>query len=302
VSTRAEAGVRRAGSRQRFLRRASAPVLASSAAWGLAFAVGARLSTDGPPPDDAAYVRLLPVLQAHVWVLVTLIAVFTVLQATAVLPAPRQEIARRAWAQYQSGLTALVGVWLALYAFLTLVPDQAVGDDVRHAVADGLNNLASLAFLFLYLVLDRPSVRGNSDGDGEGRAAAFVASWRGCCGAVLAVALLGLLGHFGRFGVWATLPGPILAAIAMSYFFSRFDPRVMGVRRLGLAPLYAYCSLQLAWPLVQGTDLNVAEALLWAALALKLYVVVTQLAWMQTGAIQRYLDHAALASARRESD
>jgi len=212
---------------------------------------------------------------------------------------PRGPIARRAFSQVLLGLGLLAGAWCQLYVWLFTI---WAGSDVLGAwargpkglaLADGWNTLASFAFFYLYLVLDLPSVRSAED---EQRGAPFRRSLAGIGALCGGVALLALIGRHGWLGLERVGPfaGSLLAAVAMMYFFGKFDYRFMRVPRPWIAPLYLYVAIQTTWHEIAPGDGSTAEALFLAALLLKAYLFALLCFWIRRRTLQRYLDFAAL--------
>lgn len=214
---------------------------------------------------------------------------------------PRSPIAREVWKQLLRGMTWLCLSWLALYAWLAAAWSgvDLFGAWVRGpkglAVADLLNTGGTLAFFYLYLVLDKPSVpiAGDPQRHRDFKRSLLVAG--GVCGAVGLLSLLGRLGylHLNELG---PLCGSFAAAIAMMYFFGQFDYRYMKVKRWMIAPLYLYVAIQVAWTEIaaagsQGWHPN---TLLVAALVLKVYLFSMLVFWIREKTLQKYLDFAAL--------
>lgn len=257
----------------------------------------------GPVP--AATPRAFWIAVLHV-VLLSLVLALRLgpLAFAAAAELPAEPVARRVWRQYQRGLNALCLAWWGLYVWLAVTWGRAVfGGASGSAWLDGpralavgevLNTLASLAFLYLFLVLDHPSVPVAGE---EGRDEGFKRSWRLACTAAGAVAALSVLDRLGylvpdlRLG---PLAGSFFAAVAMMYFFGRFDFRYMRVPRLQIAPLYVYVALQVAWERVSSRPDGLADAAFGLALGLKVYLLYLQLRWMRNRTLQRYFDFAAL--------
>lgn len=213
---------------------------------------------------------------------------------------PRSPVARRVWAQTMLGIGLLGAAWTQLYTWLFSLWSGAdflgawVHGPKGLALADAWNTLGSFAFLFLYLVLDLPSVRSDED---AGRAREFqhsVARVAALCWGVTALSLIGRHGWLGleRLGPFAC---SLLAAVAMMYFFGKFDYRYMRVKRLAIAPLYVYVAIQTAWhEIAPSTTGAYADALFLVALVLKAYFFGLLALWIRNRTLQRYLDFAAL--------
>lgn len=212
---------------------------------------------------------------------------------------PRGPLARRAFRQVLFGLALLSVAWGQLYLWLFSIWSDAgaLGAWARGpkglALADAWNTLASFAFFYLYLVLDLPSVRSAEDAE---RAAPFRRALAGVGLLCLAVAVLALLGRHGWFGLerLGPLAGSLLGAVAMMYFFGKFDYRFMRVPRPLIAPLYVYVAIQIAWHEIAPGEAAYAEGLFVAALLLKAYLFGLLWVWLRRRTLQRYLDFAAL--------
>lgn len=216
---------------------------------------------------------------------------------------PRSPVARRAWAQTMLGVGLLGAAWTQLYTWLFSLWSGAdflgawVHGPKGLALADAWNTLGSFAFLFLYLVLDLPSVRSDED---AGRAREFQRSVARVAALSWGVAVLSLVGRHGWLGLERLGPFAcsLLAAVAMMYFFGKFDYRYMRVKRLAIAPLYVYVAIQTAWheiaPTTTGASAGYADALFLVALVLKAYFFGLLALWIRNRTLQRYLDFASL--------
>ncbi len=217
---------------------------------------------------------------------------------------PRHPVAREAWRQFLNGVDALVLSWAALYlwlswlwagAYLPGILPEAWSSARLLAIADLLNAAGSVVFLYLYLVLDKPSVPSPELPD---RDVDFHDAWCACVALGLAVTLAAVLGRLGWLGSVSPLGpmlGSFLAAVAMMYLFGRFDYRSMRVGRLAVAPLYLYVALQVAWDRVATTEVSLGAELAFAlALVLKLYLLACLVRWARDRRLQRYFDFAAL--------
>lgn len=239
----------------------------------------------------------LHVAGAHVIVM----AVLLILVATSARPCePEGPVARQAWRQFRRGWTLLWGSWLALYSWLGLYwtlewNGAEVWSRWGPPVADLLNVASAAVFFYLFLVLDRPSVK--ADGVPE-RDHTFRRSLVGVALVCGATAMLSILGRFERFGLEAFGPlmGSLLVAISMAFFVGRLSDSHLKVRRALLAPLYFYVAIQVLWHLtvMQVAPNEVANSLvLCGALALKVYLFALVTRWIQDGALQRYFDEVA---------
>ncbi|MFT5476747.1 MAG: hypothetical protein ACI8Y8_002087, partial [Planctomycetota bacterium] len=241
-------------------------------------------------------------LRLHVAVAhVVVMAVLLVLVFTNARPQePQGPVARQAWRQFRRGWTLLWCSWLALYSWLGLywsMESAGVATWSRWGppVADLLNVVTAAAFFYLFLVLDRPSVK--ADGLPE-RDRTFRRSLVGVAIVCGATALLSILGRFEWFGLEAFGPlmGSLLVAISMAFFVGRLSDSHLQVRRALLAPLYFYVAIQVLWHLsvMQEAAGEVANALvLCGALALKIYLFALVTRWIQDGQLQRYFDEVA---------
>jgi len=214
---------------------------------------------------------------------------------------PTGLVAQRAWSQFRRGWLLLWLAWLALYLWMSAYWGRKASDaagfwnDWGAPVADLLNVASSAVFFYLFLVLDRPSVK--ADGLPE-RDRAFRRSLLGVGTVCGAAALLSILGRLERFDLAQFGPtiGSILVAISMAFFVGRLSDSHLKVRRSLLAPLYFYVALQMLWHLfvMAGGENAVASALvLFGALALKVYLFALLTRWIQDGKLQRYFDEVA---------
>ncbi len=212
---------------------------------------------------------------------------------------PRSPVARAAWGQLMWGLFLLAASWLCLYGWMVALWSGAPGGEWAGArglaLADLLNTLGSVAFFYLYLVLDKPSVPAHED---PGRDVEFRRSLLAVAGICALSGLLSMLGRLGYFQLSELGPllGSFVAAIAMMYFFGQFDYRYMRVPRWMIAPLYLYVAIQVAWHEIAAKDGEAwyPNALLVTALVLKAYLLGILCLWIHRKTLQKYLDFASL--------
>ena len=214
---------------------------------------------------------------------------------------PEGLVARRAWHQFRRGWSCLWFAWMALYVWMAaywgLGGDGEQGFWARWGppVADLFNVLSSFVFFYLFLVLDRPSVK--AEGLPQ-RDRAFRRSLLAVGTICAATALLSILGRFGLFELDAFGPttGSILVAMSMAFFVGRLSDSHLKVKRSLLAPLYFYVALQMLWHLsvMAGARHQLANALvLFGALVLKVYLFALLMRWIQDGKLQTYFDEVA---------
>ena len=244
-------------------------------------------------------------LRLHVAVAhVAVIAVMLVLVASGARPRePQGPVARQAWRQFRRGWVVLWCAWLALYAWLGLVwsaapaaaSDGSLLAALGEPIADLLNVASAAVFFYLFLVLDRPSVKadGIPDRDRTFRRSLFGVAL--VCGATATLSVLGRLDLAG-LATLGPLLGSLLVAISMAFFVGRLSDSHLEVRRALLAPLYFYVAIQVLWHLfvMQGAADELASSLvLCGALALKVYLFALVTRWIQDGELQRYFDEVA---------
>ncbi len=211
--------------------------------------------------------------------------------------APESPVAQRAFRQFERGWNALWASWLGLYVWLALAWGEAFasGSPWVMAIADLFNISSSGIFLYLFLVLDRPSVKATGE---PARDRAFRTSLFGVVSISGAVGIASVLGRFELFhaGEFGPMLGSILAAISMAFFFGRLSDSHMKIRRALLAPLYLYVAIQMLWHLFQQDTAGseVAHSLVFCgALLLKVYLFAVVTRWIATGTLQTYFDEVA---------
>ena len=174
---------------------------------------------------------------AHV---VALAMILVVLLSSRAPSEPEGLVARRAWHQFRRGWSCLWFAWMALYVWMAaywgLGGDGEQGFWARWGppVADLFNVLSSFVFFYLFLVLDRPSVK--AEGLPQ-RDRAFRRSLLAVGTICAATALLSILGRFGLFELDAFGPttGSILVAMSMAFFVGRLSDSHLKVKRSLLA-------------------------------------------------------------------
>ena len=217
------------------------------------------------------------------------------------LPEGARGIVPRVWKQFLLGWTLLWGAWLALYsclAFSSFMEGQPPTHRWASATAEVIQIVSSYAFLYLFLILDRPSVPLTEHPQRDRDFRTSLAAVQVVCGIT---AVLSIAGHFAwapglkPLAVWTV---SLLAAVSMMYFFMGLGYRELRIRRLMLAPLFLYVAIQMLYPVIAGLEssreeglaLPSAELLLWVALILKIHLfrLVTQ--WIHKGRLIEYLE------------
>lgn len=239
---------------------------------------------------------------------VVLLSVLLILRKTSLrfddaASAPRSAATRTAWKQYKFALDGLVFSWLGTYVLLAVMwmLYGTDGNPLLWACADVLNIAgAASAFLAMHLILDQPSAP-----DRPGGARPFENAWRATCVISFTVAVFsgwarlqtgadGAVGPPSETARLALMLGSIFSAVAMAFFFGRFDHRHMRVARVWMLPHGLYLGIQVFWPQLVNGQGWLTPVVLFAALILKIVMLVAQYHWMRRGVIQRYLDLAAL--------
>jgi len=235
---------------------------------------------------------------AHV---VALAMILVVLLSSRAPRAPEGLVAQRAWSQFRAGWSLLWFAWMALYVWMTAYwglrgeTDTGFWSRWGPPVADLFNVLSSFVFFYLFLVLDRPSVKaeGLPQRDRAFRRSLF--SVGTICASAALLSILGRLGYFQLMEFGPTI-GSILVATSMAFFVGRLSDSHLKVKRSLLAPLYFYVALQMLWHLsvMAGAQHQLANALvLFGALVLKVYLFALLTRWIQDGKLQTYFDEVA---------
>ena len=268
----------------------------------VAIAAAAVAAKTGAVALAAALPELLGERPLELYGALSHVLVLAVLIALVLAGAPPQEpagtVARNAWRQFRRGWLVLWASWFVLYAWLAVYWAREGGATWRawgSAAADVLNLVTSAVFFYLFLVLDKPSVKavGEPERDGAFRTSLF---WIACtCGAI---ALLSIGGRFGWLGLEQVGPalGSMTVAVSMAFFVGRLSDSHLKVRRSLLAPLYVYVAIQMLWHVVVvvgGASEAATSLVLGGALALKVYLFVLITRWMADGALQTYFDEVA---------
>jgi len=253
-----------------------------------AWEVSSNPGAESSPPE---FVRT--VCWVHVLLIVVLLLLQTVPQPTHAWS--KDPIAKKTLKQFIRGWAAVWVAWLALYSWLLIALHFEVRADTLDAVADVLNALTALAFYYLFLVLDKPSVETEDKPDRD-RLFTNLLVFAG----ILHVEI-GALSALARFGLLTTNQTPVLAlallvAVSMAYFFGRLDSHYLLVRRWMLAPLYLYVAIQVTWAffdtgMAQSTAPIPYRALMLALggiLKIYLFFLITQM--VRDGLLSRYLE------------
>jgi hypothetical protein len=269
---------------------------------GLAYAL-ADLSKSLPDGDVPQLLTFPPfdfgVALLHVLVIALFLVLrFTEFGAGTKRAASPMSPAGQAHNQFLRGWTSIWIVWLVLYSWLAVcwgiahqrVPLEPLDSRLVWAIADVLNMASAVAFFYVFLVLDQPSVPTAADAD---RDRGFRVSLVGICVVSALVATLSALGRYQVFGldIGGPLLASLLAAVAMAFLFGRLDSHNMKVRRWTLAPLYLYVAIQVVWGGFSETGhaSGLRSALFCLALLLKLYLFVVVTHWLREGYIFAYL-------------
>jgi hypothetical protein len=211
---------------------------------------------------------------------------------------PKSELAKKSYEQFLRGWTAIWLSWLLLYSWLSVAwgfelsqQSSPIHPSLVWALADLFNVASAVAFLYLFLVMDIPSVPSKKDPE---RSRHFRISFAFVMGVGAAVYIPAVLGRCHLLGLGQSGPTivSLFAAVAMAYFFGRLDSFHMSVARWALFPLYLYVAIQVIW--VNFGDPERAQpargVFLCLALLLKVYMFVAVTHWLLHGNIQRYLE------------
>lgn len=225
--------------------------------------------------------------------------VLVMILSAAPVASPKVPVARGAWRQFKLGWTWLWVGWIALYGWLAVkfgvTGAGETWERFASCVADVLNIASSFVFFYLFLVLDKPSVRALGDPERD-------RDFRRSVTAVLVlsgtVALLSVLGRLGLFELQEDGPllGSVFSAVAMAFFVGRLSDSHLKVRRALLAPLYLYVAIQMFWHLfvaVGAAGESGFGVVLGLALLLKIYLFAVITRWMGDGKLQTYFDEVA---------
>lgn len=200
--------------------------------------------------------------------------------------------------QFQRGWTLVWLAWLALYSWFALIWGlvhlgfHKIPASVFWAVADVFNMGSGFAFLYIFLVMDMPSV---ASADDPRRHEKFRMTLRFAATTLCIVLTLSIL---GRFDLWSlAMGGPavlsIVVAICMAYLFGRLDSHYLEANRWMLAPFYFYVVIQVDWVYLAADGSSFRPILLTFALLLKMYLFLVINHWIHQGHIRAYLELAA---------
>lgn len=187
------------------------------------------------------------------------------------------------------GWSGVLISWLLLYIVFHLAYSSTIKEIDSYIVwifADAFNMINAGCFLYMFLVLDMPTV---STKDNPKRDSTFRTYLGIIIGLLLCILVLSISGRLELFNL--TKGGPIIlsivVAVSMAYFFGRLDSHHMKVNRLALAPLYFYVAIQLIWPSFNDPDTAVIFFTL--ALILKIYLFMLMYFWLQNRSFSSYI-------------
>ncbi|MDQ1613439.1 MAG: hypothetical protein QOG00_3370, partial [Pyrinomonadaceae bacterium] len=184
---------------------------------------------------------------------------------------------------------------LYLYLCFSLYSFKGVGARQNVAIqvtVDFLNVCTSVAFFYMFLVLDMPSVATAATPD---RNKGFRKNFSIIVGISFVIFLVSSLGRFrpGTYELGVYLSG-IFAAISMAYVFGRLDSHYMNVPRWMLAPLYLYAAIQVIGPIVVNYSGQIPDKyhtlFFGAVLMLKVYLFFVMTYWLQNGSFEEYFN------------
>jgi len=212
---------------------------------------------------------------------------------------PAKGIAREAFDQFLRGWSAIWVTWLLLYLYLGFIlhilRDVGIKENVAVQVTvDFLNASTSVAFFYMFLVLDMASV---STKDAPRRNKGFQKGFIIIIVIGLLIFLSSSIGRFnpGKFELGVYLSG-IFAALSMSYVFGRLDSHYMNVNRWTLFPLYLYAVIQVIGPTLVhfSGQINKHQTVFFiAALLLKIYLFIVMDYWLRDGYFKEYFNTAS---------
>jgi hypothetical protein len=263
-----------------------------------------------PPQDDSCFYvqdnQITPskcFLQA-LMALLFLALIFTPLGIRREGKIPWSKIAQDSFHQFLKGWSAIWISWLVLYLYLGIIwfivkSGYVIANTSAQITVDFLNVFNSAIFLYIFLVLDMPSVSTETEPNRNKEFRNGMITVSIICLIVFLLSALGRLKPRGIFELGVYLSG-ILVAISMSYVVGRLDSHHMNVKRGMLSLLYLYAVIQVIGPklvnfcMPTGTHSEIYPDLFFgAALVLKLYLFVVITYWLQDGSFEQYFNAAS---------
>ena len=214
------------------------------------------------------------------------------------------QIAREAFHQFLKGWAAIWITWLLLYFYLGIIwfivqAKHSVANQSVQITVDFLNVSNSAVFLYMFLVLDMPSVPTEKDPNRNKEFHNGIITVTTACLIIFLWSALGRLKPERIFEIGVYLSG-ILVAISMSYVVGRFDSHHMNVKRWMLSLLYLYAVIQVIGPkLVDFCEPSKTNSTIYpdlffgTVLVLKLYLFVVITYWLQNGSFEQYFNAAS---------
>lgn len=249
--------------------------------------------------------------QAGVCLIFYLILLFVPTSKTLKNEVFKSVIARNSFHQFLNGLQAIWITWFWLYLYFYVMSgfdNSNVNNAVAQTTIDFLNACTSIAFLYLFLVMNMPSVSTENNSD---RNQNFQRN-------LILVIIFGILiviyAGLGRFTKddYSTFVSGFFAAISMCYFFGRLDSLFMNTGRWELILLYAYASIQIIGPKLVDLGKNTQtpeiikrndEAFFIILLGFKIYLFVfVFLRHLLDGTFVEYFNRASNYFESKQSD
>lgn len=188
--------------------------------------------------------------------------------------------------------------WGLLYLWMLLGSYIPNHPSLVWSIADAINVMNGIGFLYCFLVLDEPDACFSKNREKSKRFARHVAFVVVIGLTMAALAALGRAPWGGSLKYTGPLAVGCYTGLAMAYLFGRFDSHYMRVPRLLLLPFYLYVVIRLGWFMVSAgppdqtgypSFTTMGLVVLGGALILKfpLFMIVNQ--WLREGTLYRYI-------------
>lgn len=220
-------------------------------------------------------------------------------------------IVKQSMQQFQMGWLAIWLCWGLLYAWMCIkwgYEKQLLSQGYfasyfefsawSWAVSDILSVLSSIAFFFLFFVLDMESVNTSKSTDRNRLFQKSIAFIILICTAFLLLSIADRFVDFGAMEGGGTLTYSLLTAISMIYFFGRLDSHFFNAKRGLLAPLYLYSVLQVNWTNLKAASfVMMALVIFLIVFLLKIYFFFVITGWIRNGDFEKYFERIQKARA-----
>lgn len=204
----------------------------------------------------------------------------------------------KTYRRFLKGWCAVWITWLVLYlhmaiSWLLAAKYEEACEPCYASVIDFLNISNSVAFFYIFLTLDMPSIQGKEE---SARVERFRSALKWVFAICSFVMLLSFLGRFNLLKLREISPSlsGILVAISMAYVFGRLGSHYINVKRWRLAPLNLYAAIQVIGPNLIELKAEAFQTTFFViVLVLKIFLFIIFYTWQRDGVFEKYIKEAS---------